>query len=141
MDTALTIPTAQARPVSGPAALIHWYFFEAPKGATKRYLQTAEAIFEIFSVMFLFRTMFSRWKGISEAYPEKGFKPAEMLSTLCLNLTSRLIGAAVRIGAIIFTLILQGMLGAGFVAYQIAWVLAPGLVPILMLTLFVVLFT
>lgn len=141
MDTALPVTAGSVRTPSVVSSVVRWYLVDATRTAFVRYIRTAEVLFESFSVGFLLKTMFARWKGIAEAYPSKGFRPTEVLSTLCLNLTSRGIGAVVRLGVILLACVVQGVLAAAFLGYIVFWMLAPFLVPAIAIGLLLELFS
>ncbi len=77
--------------------------------------------------MFLLRTLFSPWKSIVEEYPTR-LDLAKMFTAITLNVTSRFIGAIIRIIAILIGVIMQALLLAGAVALLALWFAFPVLV-------------
>lgn len=104
---------------------LHWYFIERPAELARTYTDYAKAFGAIFSIVFLLRTLFAPWKSIQDAYPSKGFNLNDILQTLTLNVTARVIGCIIRLFAIFFGFLLQIALVAGFSLYTLLWVLFP----------------
>ncbi len=116
------LPTLAARNLP---TFIGWHFGKRPGEIVKMYVAYAKAVAGIFSFTYLLRTMFSPWKAIADVYPKKGFNLAEISSVFALNMTARGIGAVIRLGTIIFGVVMQAALLAFFVAYLLAWILFP----------------
>jgi hypothetical protein len=104
---------------------LRWYFLVHLKEILTLSVQYQNAIGQIFSIPFLFRTLISPWKGIADAYPANNFQIGEMMSTLALNLTARGIGAVMRIGAMVCGLTLQLLALAVTIAYLLLWFTFP----------------
>lgn len=102
-----------------------WYFLEVPRDIifmTGRYLKT---ISYIFSFIYLLKTLFSHWKGLRYAYPNKGFDINLILQALGGNLISRTVGAMVRIGAMVFGLLVSLFVIVGGIACFFVWLTFP----------------
>jgi len=119
-----TLPPAHANPGK---TFLRWYFLERPLEIVHLYVEYATALGEMFSLVFLIRTLFSPWKEIIDTYPKKGFDVSQILQTFFLNLTTRSIGAFIRLSAIVTGIVLQLFLLVCFVLYFIAWVTFPAL--------------
>ncbi len=104
---------------------IRWYLFQRPKEIAHAYTAYAAAFGSIFSIIFLLKTLFAPWKSIRDSYPTKGFDITAILQTLTLNLTARIIGCIIRLGALLFGLLLQIALFAGFSLYILLWMTFP----------------
>ena len=117
-----------ARTVRLFPAFVRWYWVEHPPLIGKTYLQYAGAFRESFSIIFMLKTLFLPWKSIKDSYPTKGFNMQAILETLFLNITTRAIGAFIRLCAIIAGLVIQILLLAGFLAYLVLWMIFPAIV-------------
>ncbi len=102
-----------------------WYFLEYPRAMVGKYLTYARVFGEVFSFVFLLRTLLSPWKNIHDSYPTRGFNLNLILQTLTFNVITRGIGAIVRLGAIVMGLFVQVALFVGFAAYIAIWMLFP----------------
>ena len=122
-----TATTAREKPHSGKLFL-RWYFRDRPRELVHAYRAYAAAFAEVFAFVFLFKTLLSPWKNITDRYPSKGFNLGAILETLTLNITTRAIGSVVRILSMIAGLIVQVLLFAGFVCYGLIWLLFPLLI-------------
>lgn len=109
-------------------AFVRWYWVEHLPVIGKTYLQYADALRESFSIIFMLKTLFSPWKSIKDSYPTKGFNVQAILETLFLNITTRVIGAFIRLCAIIAGLVMQILLLTGFLAYVVLWIAFPVIV-------------
>lgn len=129
-----------ARTVRLFPAFVRWYWVEHPPIIGKTYLQFADAFRESFSIIFMLKTLFSPWKSIKDSYPTKGFNLQAILETLFMNITTRAIGAFIRLCAIVAGLVIQILLLAGFLVYLVLWLIFPALVlaliPYLIVTIF-----
>jgi hypothetical protein len=104
---------------------LRWYFLQRPLAIARAYQDYAAAFGSMFSIVFLVKTLFAPWKSIRDAYPKKGFDVTAILQTLTLNVTARTIGCIIRLSALLFGLLLQGALFAGFSLYILLWVTFP----------------
>lgn len=104
---------------------IRWYFVQRPREIVRAYGAYAVAFGSMFSIIFLLKTLFAPWKSIRDAYPSKGFDLTAILQTLSLNITARAIGCVIRLGALLFGVVLQAALFAGFSLYILLWVIFP----------------
>lgn len=104
---------------------VRWYLVQRPAEIMREYVAYAAAFGSMFSIIFLLKTLFAPWKSIRDAYPTKGFDIAAILQTLTLNITARVIGCIIRLGALLFGVLLQAALFAGFSFYILLWVAFP----------------
>lgn len=94
-----------------------WYLWGKPKRIIATTLAYMFAAAEICSLLFLLRTMFAPWKSITETYAVRGMQPGLLLQALTLNVTSRLIGAFIRLCAIVLGIIIElAIVGIGIAA-------------------------
>ncbi|HVW67044.1 MAG TPA: hypothetical protein VHA78_04945 [Candidatus Peribacteraceae bacterium] len=106
-------------------SFLGWYFLDRPKEIVGTYAAYTRAFGEMFAIVFLLKTLFSPWKSIRDNYPDKGFNLTAILETWSMNVTTRSIGAAIRLATILAGIILQIALCTLFIAYLIAWLLFP----------------
>lgn len=102
-----------------------WYFLERPREIVRMYVSYAAVFGEIFSFLFLLKTLFAPWKNIKDSYPNRGFDLNLILQAWMFNGIVRSIGAIIRLGAIITGLAVQAGLLVGFAAYLLLWVFFP----------------
>lgn len=107
-----------------------------PRAILARYRSYAGVFAEIFSFVFLLRTLFAPWKNIKDAYPNRGLQLSRILETLTFNIVTRTIGAVIRLGTIVIGLFIQAGLLAGFVGYLALWFAFPILLPFGLLLIF-----
>ena len=105
--------------------LLPWYFLERPRDIARTYLSYAAVFSEVFSFLFLLRTLFSPWKNIRDSYPNRGFNLTLILQAWTFNIVTRAIGAVIRLGAIIIGIALQLLLLGGFLLYLVLWLFFP----------------
>lgn len=86
---------------------IKWYFFEIPSKILKQTYEYIIAISQIYSFIFLLKTLFYPWKGQIYAYQEKGFDIGFIMKVWTANMVSRIIGAIIRFFTIITGLIIS----------------------------------
>ena len=126
--------SVQNRPDGEYAAIlpsfVSWYYTEHPVRIIREYGNFAVALRESFSILFLLKTLFEPWKKIKDSYPSKGFNIQAILETLFLNLTTRGIGAFIRLCAIAAGLLIQMTLLIGFLVWLLVWLLFPLIVAI-----------
>ena len=126
---------ALSTPLYRPAQLVNlflnsflpWYFWEEPGRIMRQYLAYARAIEEIFSFVFLLRTLLRPWKNIRDTTETKGINIGAMAQALTLNITSRMIGFLFRSCALLFAIVVQAALLAGFLSYLVVWFFFPAI--------------
>ena len=101
---------------------IRWYFIGEPKRIVLKYIEYFRAFWEIFSPIFLLRTLFSPWKQIKDSYPQSILHFGPWMEALTLNITTRVIGFIFRIVAFVIGLIAQILLFVGFLGFLIIWI-------------------
>lgn len=102
-----------------------WYFVRRPAEIVRAYGAYAKACAEIFSLVFLVKTLFAPWKSIAEQYPDTLVQMGRVLQVFTLNCTARCVGAVVRGAMIMIGMLVQGMLLLGYIAYLAFWVAFP----------------
>ena len=105
-------------------SFIKWYFCDFPVEIFKESWQYFRAIRKIFSVYFLFRTLFYPWKRISEGYGH-GFDLKRYFRVFIDNFISRGVGFLIRIVAIFFCIVIYLLWLAVFVISLIIWLIFP----------------
>ena len=102
-----------------------WYFWEQPRDIMRSYIAYCRAFFEIFSFVFLLRTLFAPWKQIRSAYPHRGFNLGAISQALTLNILSRTIGFFLRLITLIGGVVFMMLLTAVFTVFFMLWVTFP----------------
>lgn len=106
---------------------VPWYFLEVPMAMARKYLEYAHAFGEIFSFVFILRTLFDPWKGIVDSYPITSLNWELIAQAFFLNVTTRAIGFVFRIIALCVGLILQALSLAAFLFCLLLWLTYPAL--------------
>jgi ATP-dependent Clp protease ATP-binding subunit ClpC len=107
------------------AQFIHWYFLKHPQRILARTWEYIVTFAEIFSFVFLLRTLLSPWRDLIEKYPNVGLDLGQISQAFVLNMTSRIIGMIIRLSSIIIGLIIELMIGVGGVLYFVLWYMYP----------------
>ncbi len=110
-----------------PRALqfLTWYYGARPLEIIDAWVQYAHAFSEVFSFVFLIRTLFAPWKSIKDAYPRRGFNLNAIAQTFTLNVTARVIGFIFRVFALLTGIVIEFSVAALFAVYLAAWVVFP----------------
>lgn len=104
---------------------IRWYFWEQPSRILRVYLAYLRAFIEIFSFIFLVRTLISPWRQITDPYQKRGFNLGQFSQTLTLNIVSRTIGLIFRSITLFFGFGAVVLLTVCCAAFYMAWLLFP----------------
>ncbi len=104
---------------------VHWYFFVEPRKIIHSYFDYFRAFVEIFSFLFLIRTLIAPWKQITDAYPSKGLNLGAIAQTFTLNAVSRVIGFIFRSFTVCIGLIFLLILTFLFATYLVVWLMFP----------------
>ena len=104
---------------------VRWYFWEQPSRILRVYFAYLRAFVEIFSFIFLVRTLISPWRQITDPYPARGFNLSQFSQTLTLNIVSRTIGLIFRSVTLFFGLASVVALTIGFGFFYMAWLSFP----------------
>ena len=104
---------------------IRWYIFDQPSKILRKYLEYLRACIEIFSFVFLVRTLFSPWRQIADPYQKRGFNLNYFLQTLTMNTVSRTIGFLFRSVTLFIGLGFVVALTFGFALFYLAWLAFP----------------
>lgn len=121
------ISTGTARTPSMGREFLRWYWIEKPKAVLRAYTTYAGVAANVFSIVFLLRTLLQPWKNIRDEYP-KGFNLQILAENFALNVTSRAIGFLFRLASIITAIVIQCLLAMGFALYLALWMTYPLLV-------------
>lgn len=97
---------------------------------TKRYWQYACTFWEMFSFVFLVKTLFSPWKNITDEYPDKGFDLNLIFQAFTMNCITRCIGFVIRLSTLTFGIAVQLALLSIYVCYFLFWITFPFIVAI-----------
>ena len=104
---------------------VRWYFWEQPSRILRVYFAYLRAFVEIFSFIFLVRTLISPWRQITDPYPARGFNLSQFSQTLTLNIVSRTIGLIFRSVTLFFGLAAVVALTICFGFFYMAWLSFP----------------
>lgn len=107
---------------------VDWYIFEIPGKIKKIGGNYAWFFAKFFALGELARDLFSPWKGLTFQRQRRSFEFGDMLSAAFGNLTSRVLGALVRLVFIAIGLIVQLMVAVCCVAALALWI---GLAPLI----------
>ena len=117
-----------------------WYYLERPRQIILLYIAYARTFAEIFSFLFLVKTLISPWKSITDSYPSNMLQLGKIIQVLTLNMTARGVGFVIRIVTICIGLCVQVAVLAFFLCYLILWISFPALAVAIVMTLFPQLF-
>ncbi len=132
MQTSVVLAGRPVTPVTLLLAFARWYILEMPIRIVRYALDELRALFDVFSFVFLLRTLVSPWKNITDAYPAKGFNINRILETFTLNVTARAIGFVIRLATILIGSVLELLCVIAFIAWLLLWVAFPlFLIPLL----------
>lgn len=104
---------------------LSWYILHRPSAILRTWGRYASAFGESFSFIFLLKTFLAPYKNIKDEYPRRGFNLENILQTLTLNITARVIGMIFRTVAIVIGIAVQALLAACFIAYFLLWIFFP----------------
>jgi len=104
---------------------LRWYFWEQPSTIMRRFFDYLRAFIEIFSFIFLVRTLFSPWRQIKDKYPDRGINIAAISEAFTLNMVSRTIGFLFRIVTLFIGIAFIITLTVVFAAFYLAWLVFP----------------
>jgi len=110
-----------------------WHYTIAFKNIWHIWMNIFWVTNRIFSLLLMFRTLFSPWKRIIETEGEK-FDLEDWAERKVVNIMSRLVGAMVRLVLILIGLVsLMATLLLG-IGWYVFWVMAPVVIAILFLS-------
>jgi len=105
---------------------LHWHFFELPReilGAWRNFLKFN---FNYFSIPLLLKTLFSHWRRYKWQYG-RSFDIGKYLNVFFSNLTSRVLGAIMRVFLILLGLLTQiFIIFLGIIVF-LGWLALPAL--------------
>jgi len=104
-----------------------WYFLSQPRRILRMYGEYAGVSLEIFSFVFLLKTLFAPWKGIADAYPPSPLHLVRLVQAFTLNCTARAVGCVVRFFTILLGLAIQILLFLVFAAAFVFWIAFPAI--------------
>lgn len=109
-------------------AYFHWHYGDGFRAVARNAFLRVLGYLRYFSVLELARTLFSPWHRIVDSYG-RGFALSRFLTSLIVNIFSRIAGAAVR-SIVILVGLLAGFLSALFGIAAIAlWLFLPAIIP------------
>jgi len=100
---------------------LSWHFVKVPKDILMAFRNFLLFNFKYFSIFFLLKTLFSPWRKYKESYG-RGFDFKRYFETFTFNLTSRILGAIVRLIIILIGLIFEVFIFAAGIIVLLAWV-------------------
>ncbi len=106
-----------------------WHYGDGLKNVLRNGVNMVIGFLNYFSVIQLFRTIFSPWHRIVESYG-RGFDPGEFFYTFAGNLVSRIIGAGVRMAVIFVGLIVSFVALISELCFIIIWLAMPLVIPV-----------
>lgn len=104
---------------------IRWYYWVQPSKILKQFFEYLRAFIEIFSFIFLVRTLFSPWRQITDKYPKRGLNINAIAEAFTLNMVSRTIGFLFRIVTLFMGIFFVITLLVVFAAFYVAWLVFP----------------
>lgn len=104
-----------------------WHFFQAPRDILRASKQVVFYSFTYFSTVALLKTLFSPWRRSAWSYP-KAFDIGNFLETFFSNIISRVLGAIVRIGMILFGVVGELCVFLMVIGIFALWLLLPFLI-------------
>ena len=104
---------------------LRWYFWKRPCFIAKTYVAYLRAMVEIFSFVFLLRTLFSPWKQITSSPAKSILHFSEWGQALTLNIVSRTIGFLFRTIMLCIGTVVTLILTIVYALYFVAWLLFP----------------
>lgn len=104
---------------------LRWYFFVEPTRIMRTYVAYLRALCDIFSFLFLLRTLLSPWKQIRDSYPIKGLNFTAISEAFVLNCLSRGIGLLFRLVTIVIGTAFVLLTTVLFAFYYMAWLTFP----------------
>ena len=90
----------------------------------------ANAFYNFFSVLYLLNTLFYPWHRYIEPY-KSGFYISELLWTISQNLISRVLGAIVRLAAVLTGIVITFLTIVIGLFFALIWLILPIFVPVL----------
>jgi len=104
---------------------IRWYYWVQPSKILKKFFDYLRAFIEIFSFVFLIRTLFSPWRQIKDRYPKNGLNISAIAEAFTLNMISRTIGFLFRIITVFMGIVLVLVLLVAFATFYMLWLVFP----------------
>lgn len=109
----------------------YWYYNDGIHGLLEIWKNFLVFVWKYFSIVELFRTLFSPWRRDVTARNWRGFHPLKTLEILLENLISCLIGSIVRLGIILFGIGVFGMVLILGIIANFIWISGPFLLAII----------
>ena len=103
-----------------------WQFFEVPGNILKAWRNFLLFNLNYFSIPLLLKTFFSPWRRYSWSYP-KGLQIGKWLEVFFSNLTSRVLGAIMRIILIFIGLLVEIFIFLAGLILFLGWLVLPAL--------------
>ncbi len=102
----------------------HWHFVYVPKEIIKGWKNILFFNLKFFSISFLFKTLFSYWHKYQWKY-DKSLSLTKYLNVFLSNLTSRFLGALIRLFLIIVGFLVEILILIGGILVFVLWILIP----------------
>jgi hypothetical protein len=77
-----------------------WYLVEVPRQILQGVIDYIETFAQMFSFLYLLRTIIKPWKNLVKSYPDKGLDVQKIFEVWTTNMVARTVGAMVRIATI-----------------------------------------
>ena len=100
-----------------------WYYTRAFRDLLAVWVNIGWFIIHFFSIPLLLRTLFLPWKRVTARYTRTGFE--DIAETFVMNVTSRLLGASMRLGIAGVGIVLLVVAVIGLFATLIVWLSMP----------------
>jgi len=100
---------------------LFWHFVKVPKDILMAFRNFLLFNFNYFSVFFLLKTLFAPWRKYKKSYG-RGFDFKRYFETFIFNLTSRILGAIVRLIIILIGLIFEVFIFATGIIALLTWI-------------------
>lgn len=105
---------------------LEWHYFQRPKGIILGWKNFLKFNLHFFSVFFLLKTLFSHWHRYRYSYG-RGFDLGRYFQVFTFNLTSRILGAAVRSILILIGIFFEILIFLIGILILIWWLTLPAL--------------
>lgn len=109
---------------------ISWHYGAALPAIVKNWKNSILFVLHFFSVLLLFRTLFSPWRRLTEKY-KGGLDFENIVGFIVVNTIMRIVGFIVRVVVIFVSLIVLAVVIVGGIFFFVAWILAPLVLPLL----------
>ena len=102
-----------------------WYFLRQPRRIVQRWWEYTWTFGHIFAFWFLFKTILSPWKSITDAYPDYGFNLQRIFEAFTMNCISRCVGFVIRLCTIVAGIAIEIGILLFYTFYFLLWITFP----------------